>query len=85
MPKALPTMKVADEDHQAQGQPQVAVADGDGQAGGVAAHERDEVAAGHEADGVGHAGEHRQLATSDRPMRPRHFWVCRWPGLARVT
>ncbi|MNF85665.1 hypothetical protein D3C84_680710 [compost metagenome] len=22
------------------------------------------------------------MATRLRPIRPRHFWVCRWPGLA---
>ena len=25
-----------------------------------------------------------KLATIDRPMRPRHLWVCKWPGVARV-
>lgn len=72
---------------QAQHQVEVSLADRHRQARGVAAHEGDEVAAGEEADGIGHAGQHREAADEEQPdlaalpVQAQGLWFAQGAGM----
>jgi len=52
---------------QAQYHRAIDVIDGDGKAGGVAAHERYEIAQGQQTDGIGHPCQYRQAGHQPQP------------------
>jgi hypothetical protein len=59
-PQGIAQHETEDRQGQAQHQRQVGLADGHRQARGIAAHERNEITQRQQADGVGHARQHRQ-------------------------